>query len=95
MTSIKNKKLLIGISLGVLCSLCALGTIYYYLLYPQFKPSDKVYVYIDKDDNTDSVFNKVIAAGNPGNFQGFRLLAKYQALAHEHPALQQLDFRYL
>ena len=78
MTSIKNKKLLIGISLGVLCSLCALGTIYYYLLYPQFKPSDKVYVYIDKDDNTDSVFNKVIAAGNPGNFQGFRLLAKYQ-----------------
>ena len=36
MTSIKNKKLLIGISLGVLCSLCALGTIYYYLLYPQF-----------------------------------------------------------
>lgn len=35
------------------------GIVYYYLFYPQFHPSKTTYIYIDRDDTTDSIFNKI------------------------------------
>lgn len=39
---------------------------------PQFHPAKKSYIYIDRDDNLDSIYNKVEKYGNPGSMQGFR-----------------------
>ena len=39
------------------------GIVYYYLFYPQFHPSKTTYIYIDRDDTTDSIFNKIKKQG--------------------------------
>lgn len=54
------------------------GTAYYYLLYPQFHPQKTAYIYIDRDDTVDSIYNKVQAAGHPGSMKGFRWMVKYR-----------------
>lgn len=48
------------------------ATVYYYLLYPQFRPEKTVYMYIDSDDNLDSVYHKLKNAGNPRSMTGFK-----------------------
>ncbi|KAA6349332.1 hypothetical protein EZS27_003243 [termite gut metagenome] len=52
------------------------GRYYYYYLSPQFYPSQTVYIYIDRDDNIDSVYRKIEQIGLPGNMKGFHRLAK-------------------
>lgn len=56
----KTKRILIGglTALFLIGAACA-GTFYYYLFYPQFHPSKTAYIYIDKDDTPDSIYNKV------------------------------------
>ncbi|MDR0657551.1 MAG: endolytic transglycosylase MltG [Mediterranea sp.] len=62
-----------------LCTGLTLGGIaYYYLFFPQFHPEKKAYVYIDRDDTVDSIYNKVKTAGNPDNPGGFRWIAGYK-----------------
>ncbi len=56
---------------------CA-GGIYYLLLAPQFHPAKTSYIYIDRDDTVDSVYNKVKAQGNPKHFIGFHWMARYR-----------------
>ena len=77
----KKKKILISL-LAILLIACATaaGTVYYYLLYPQFHPARTVYVYIDRDDTADSIYNKVKTYGHPTTLTGFRWLAKYRQL---------------
>ena len=77
----KTKKIAgtIVVLLFLVC-LGAAGTVYYYLLYPQFHPAKTAYVYIDRDDTADSIYNKVKAAGRPGNLTGFRLMSRYRKL---------------
>lgn len=60
--------------IGIACA----GTIYYLLFAPQFHPAKTAYVYIDRDDTADSIYNKVEKAGNPGNFTGFRWMARWR-----------------
>lgn len=77
----KRKKTLLIILIAVLTlCLAAAGTVYYYLLAPQFRPTKTTYVYIDRDDTADSIYNKVQQQGNPRNFTGFRWLARYRNL---------------
>ncbi|KAA6328520.1 hypothetical protein EZS27_022601, partial [termite gut metagenome] len=58
---------------------------YRYYLRPQFHPSQTVYVYIDRDDNMDSVCNKILLQSVSGNVEGFRRLAKkYRYAEHIH-----------
>lgn len=77
----KRKKTLLIILIAVLAlCLVAAGTVYYYLLAPQFRPAKTTYVYIDRDDTADSIYNKVQQQGHPRNFTGFHLLARYRNL---------------
>lgn len=48
------------------------GIAYYYLFAPQFHPQKTTYVYIDRDDTTDSVYNKVRQAGRASSMSGFK-----------------------
>ncbi|MDO4165471.1 MAG: endolytic transglycosylase MltG [Bacteroides sp.] len=78
----RTRKILIGgvILLLVIAGVCA-GTIYYYLFAPQFHPKQTVYVYIDRDDTIDSIYNKVKAKGMPNSLTGFRWMAQYRDYA--------------
>lgn len=77
----KRKKILISL-LTIFFIICGAGagTLYYFLLYPQFHPAKTIYVYIDRDDTADSIYNKVKANGHPSNLTGFRWMAKYREL---------------
>ena len=59
----KTRNILLSILIGafLLCPIVG-GTVYYYLFAPQFHPSKTVYVYIDRDDTTDSIY---IRSGKP------------------------------
>lgn len=75
----KKKKILLSMLIGVIL-LCAItgGTVYYYLLAPQFHPAKTAYVYIDRDDTTDSIYSKIKQTGHVNNFTGFEWMAKYR-----------------
>jgi len=78
----KNKKKL-SIIAGIVfaAGFIAIGTVYYYFFSAQFHPKKEVYVYIDRDDTLDSIYNKVIAKGLPGNLSGFRWMAEHEDYA--------------
>ena len=67
----KKRKILLTILVGAIF-LCAIagGTVYYYLFAPQFHPSRTVYIYVDRDDTADSIFNKIKRSGHIKNFTG-------------------------
>ena len=69
----EKKKIIIGtfVALILIGAACA-GTVYYYLFAPQFHPKKTVYIYIDRDDTADSIYNKVEQQGHPRSFTGFR-----------------------
>ena len=75
----KKKKILWGISAFILLvgATCA-GAIYYYLFAPQFYPPKTAYIYIDRDDTADSIYNKVQKQGYPKSFTGFLWMAQYK-----------------
>lgn len=75
----KKKKILIGglVSLVLIGFICT-GTIYYFLFAPQFHPQKTTYIYIDRDDTIDSIYNKVKNQGHPTSFKGFLWMAKYR-----------------
>lgn len=52
------------------------GTVYYYFFSKQFRITQTTYIYIDRDDNIDSVYAKVIEAGQPKSMYGFKYLAE-------------------
>lgn len=75
----KRKKIvLIAIGIFLLVGIAGVGTAYYYFLYPQFHPKETAYIYIDRDDTTDSIYNKVKTIGHANNFTGFRWIANYR-----------------
>ena len=41
------------------------GSIYYYFFAKQFQLTKTTYIYIDRDDNLDSVYHKIIRNGHP------------------------------
>lgn len=75
----KKKRILFGVlAFLLLIGIACAGTIYYLLFAPQFHPAKTAYVHIDRDDTADSIYNKVEKAGNPGNFTGFRWMARWR-----------------
>ncbi len=53
-----------------------MGSIYYIFFSPKFNIDKTVYIYIDRDDNIDSVLNKITIAANPDDLYGFNYLSK-------------------
>lgn len=74
----KKKILLIGLASILLTGAFCAGAIYYFLFAPQFYPQKTTYVYIDRDDTADSVYNKVKKQGHPRSFAGFYWMAEYK-----------------
>lgn len=75
----KKTRILLGtVAILLLMAIACIGTVYYYLLAPQFHPTKTTYIYIDRDDTADSIYNKVKSQGNPKNFTGFKWMAKWR-----------------
>ncbi len=53
-----------------------MGSIYYIFFSPKFNIDKTVYIYIDRDDNIDSILNKITIAANPDDLYGFNYLSK-------------------
>ena len=75
----KTKKKLIGGLLAILVlGIAGIAHIYYYFFAQPFQITDTTYIYIDRDDNVDSVYTKITQAGNPKQMHGFESLVRYQ-----------------
>lgn len=57
------------------------GSIYYYFFAKQFQLTKTTYIYIDRDDNLDSVYHKIIRNGHPKSMFGFQYLAEKRSMA--------------
>ena len=79
--NIKTKNIFFTIIALMIIIVCGIGILYHYLFAPQFYPTKAVYVYVDRDDNLDSVYNKVKSNCNPRNFTVFRCMAQYKKYA--------------
>lgn len=75
----KRRNILLSV-LAVFCLTCIIGagTVYYYVFYPQFHPSKTTYIYIDRNDTADSVFNKIRKQGTPHSFNGFKWISHFR-----------------
>lgn len=67
----------IAIILGILI-LAALGTGYYFTRTPLLNEKETQYLYIDRNDNIDSVLAKVSAIAKPHAMKGFKALADFR-----------------
>jgi UPF0755 protein len=74
----KKKKRLYILAVSVLLVLI-IGTIYYCLFSSVFGVKKTAYVYVDSDDDADSVYVKVEKAGNPRTMSGFKTLARHMS----------------
>ena len=75
----KNKKILVGCLLAaILLGIAGIAHIYYYFFAQPFQITDTTYIYIDHDDDVDSVYHKIIEVGNPKQMHGFESLVRYQ-----------------
>ena len=75
----KTKKRLIIAILGIiLFGIAGVAHIYYYFFAPPFQITETAYIYIDRDDNVDSVYHKIAETGNPKQMHGFESLVRYQ-----------------
>lgn len=66
----------IGALIVLLAAAGAGGVVYYFFFSKQFRISRTTYIYIDRDDNIDSVYAKVLQAGHPKSMYGFEYLAR-------------------
>ena len=75
----KNKKILVGCLLAaILLGIAGIAHIYYYFFAQPFQITETTYIYIDRDDDVDSVYHKIIEGGNPKQMHGFESLVRYQ-----------------
>lgn len=79
----QKKNLLIGITASVL-TLGAIGaaTVYHYFFSKPFRLAETAYIYIDRDDNLDSVYHKIIVTANPRHMTGFEYQAEHNDYAN-------------
>lgn len=63
----------------MVCLLAIVGLIYFYMFSSMSKEADTVYVYIDDDDNIDSVFTKIKTIATAQGNAGFQTLARHTA----------------
>lgn len=69
-----NKKYII---VAVVCSLTIMGFFYYYFFYTFSKLSKVEFLYIDQDDNIDSVFSKLSPIASNHGLQGLKTLIRH------------------
>ena len=59
-------------------AIAAFGTYYYFMLTPFSKEGEKKYLYVDRDDNIDSVYTKLSAWGKPHAMKALQTLASWR-----------------
>ena len=59
-------------------AIIAFGTYYYFMLTSFSKEGEKKYLYVDRDDNIDSVYTKLSAWGKPHAMKAFQTLASWR-----------------
>lgn len=75
----KTRRIIISASLAILLlGIAGIAHIYYYFFAQPFQITETAYIYIDRDDNVDSVYQKIIKTGNPKQIHGFESLVKYK-----------------
>ena len=74
----KTRNILIASIAILLLGIAGIAHIYYYFFAQPFQITETTYIYIDRDDNIDSVYHKIIEAGNPKQMHGFESLVKYK-----------------
>ena len=77
----KRNILLATLAAIVLLGIAGVAHIYYYFFAPPFQLQETTYIYIDRDDTVDSVYNKIIVAGNPKQMHGFKSQAERKGYA--------------
>ena len=77
----QKRNIILGITLGIVLAgaVCA-GAIYHYFFARPFQITETTYIYIDRDDNLDSVYHKIIEQGKPKQMFGF----EYQAEQNDY-----------
>ena len=76
----KKKHYLIAIAV---CLLAAVGVFYYYLMSGFSTSEDTQYVYIDDNDNLDSVSNKLLPIASEPAITAFKMLARHSGYAEK------------
>ena len=80
----KKISILLGIfAILLFIAIVCTGTVYYYLFAQQFHPPKTTYIYIDRDDTVDSVYNKVKIQGHLKKITGFKWMVKWRDY-HKH-----------
>ena len=74
----KTRNILIASIAILLLGIAGIAHIYYYFFAQPFQITETTYIYIDQNDNIDSVYHKIIEAGNPKQMHGFESLVKYK-----------------
>ena len=78
--NMKKKHYLIAIAV---CLLAAVGVFYYYLMSGFSTSEDTQYVYIDDNDNLDSVSNKLLPIASEPAITAFKMLARHSGYAEK------------
>lgn len=77
----KNTWLKVVAGIVVVLLLAVLGTAYYYLKTPMLTKEETQYLYVDRDDNVDSVYHKLDTIAKPHAMKGFQFAAEHKDLA--------------
>lgn len=74
----KRKRNIIIVLVVIIITITGLtmGGIYQLFFSQPFQISETGYIYIDRDDNIDSVYNQIIKVGNPRSMKGFKIIAE-------------------
>ena len=59
----KTRNLLIAVIACLVFGIAGIAHIYYYFFAKPFQIADTTYIYIDRDDDVDSVYTKIKQAG--------------------------------
>lgn len=81
-----KKKIIIALSIIVILSIIISGIWLYNCIYGKdFKNTETVYIYLDNDDNIDSVRTKLFSITESKNHTGFDIIVKHYKLAGNIP----------
>ena len=76
----KTRNILIVCFAILLFGIAGIAHIYYYFFAKPFQIAETTYIYIDRDDDVDSVYHKIVEAGNPKQMHGFESLVRYKGV---------------
>ena len=77
----QKRNIILGTTLAIVLAGSAFaGAVYHYFFAKPFQITEATYIYIDRDDNIDSVYHKIIEQGKPKQMFGF----EYQAEKNDY-----------